>query len=167
MFLGDQSSSLLALSHYWVKPKHTRTHTHTFTIMSGQQMPRFTYDYSGKQPQSKKTHMLGCKCTHKCTQLHAPSLMCTCAHHLLAAGYNEMEDGLRQRRDGVTLSGSAQLALTQSRAPVAPASPPSLRHRQDERGGSNLGWRVELETLCAALGSVHCNRRRAMPNPAT
>lgn len=50
---GDQSSS----SQRWVKPKHTHGGAHTFTVTSGQQMPRFTYDHNGEQSQlAKRTH---------------------------------------------------------------------------------------------------------------
>lgn len=85
------------------------------------------------------------------------------AHHLLAAGYNEMKT-ISASTEMVWLSGCPPLALTQSQAPEAPASPPSLCNCLAQKGGPSLGWRVELETL---LWASFTDRLWAMPNPTT
>ncbi|KAK9517789.1 hypothetical protein VZT92_023133 [Zoarces viviparus] len=98
--------------------------------------------------------MLGCKHTRARDRALPPSHVPVTARR---------EDGLCQRGDGVTL----WLCL-RSRAPAAPASPPNLSAiARPSRGGPNLGWRVELETLSAALGSIRCGGLPAMPNPTT
>lgn len=54
VFLGDQSSSSQCC-HTIGSSQNTHTCTHTFTIMSGQQMPTFTYDYRvGRRPGQRK-----------------------------------------------------------------------------------------------------------------
>lgn len=57
VFLGDQSSSSQRC-HTIGSSQNTQTHTctHAFSVTSGQQMPRFTYDYSEERTPSKKKH---------------------------------------------------------------------------------------------------------------
>ena len=104
----------------------------------------------------KKTpHMLGCKHTHKRTQSRA--LIISSLSFIMRWRTCSASAGM------VWLSGCARLALTQSHAPAAPASPPCLRHRQAQRGGPNLGWRGGAGN--SALGSIHCDRLRAIVQP--
>lgn len=113
----------------------------------------------------RKHTCLVCKHTHKRTRPHAPSLAlarvliipCLLVIMRWRAGFASAET--------VRLCGCARLALTQSQAPAAPASPPSLRHRQAQRGGPNLGWRVELETLLWAPFTVTGSEPCPTPPP--
>lgn len=97
VFLGDQSSSSQRC-HTIRSSQNTHTCAHTFAITSGQQMPKFAYDYrvGSGHGQRKHTHAWMRTCTITCT-LSPPPHRCACAHHCLAAGYNEMEDELCQR----------------------------------------------------------------------
>lgn len=66
----------------------------------------------------------------------------------------------------VWLSGCAWLALTQSRAPAAPASQPTQPTPQP---GTERRAQAGLEGGAgnSSLGSFHCDRLWAMPNPTT
>lgn len=137
------------LSRYQVRPKHTLTRPHTFT--SGQQMPKFTYDYGGGAV-GERAHMLGSEYGHISTNVHhtAHSLSLACTHaHVPSSSpscYNEMGDSLCQRGDGVTLR-----LYPAGTDPVTSSSDELQRLQPGWRGGSNLSYREELETLCAAL----------------
>lgn len=147
-------------------PGQAKTHTcaHTFTITSGQQMPRFTYDDSGEQTQWAKTHT--CLDANIHPNAHNPMLLPshipTCAHHLLAAGYNEMEDRLCQRRDGVTLwlcpagSDPVTSSSSSSQPTQPPPSPDPERRAQSglEGGAGNSVDCSGLHSLRQALSHV-------------
>lgn len=108
-------------------------------------MPRFTYDYGGEPSPSKENTHAGMQ-TY--TQLRTITHPVPHAHVCLSSSprcYNEMEDRLCQCRDGVTL-----WLCPAGFDPVTSSSQPplSLCHSQEQRGGSSLSWRVELETVC-------------------
>lgn len=113
-------------------------------------MPRFTYDYCGEQSE-KNTHAK----RQTYTEIHTTTRfflhMCTWAHHLLAAGYNEIEDGLCQWRDGMTrwLYPAGFDPVSSSSSSSQPTQP--LPSAGPERRSPNLDCRVELETLFSLL----------------
>lgn len=168
VFLGDQSSSSQRC-HTTGSSQNTHACAHTFTRMSGQQMPRFTYDYSGEQTQWEKTHTHTLGYTYTYTQthtiVHSLPHMYTCAHHLLAAGYNEMEYGLCQRRDGVTLwlcpAGSDP--VTSSSSSSQPTQPPPSPD-PERRAQSGLEGGAGNSVGCSGLHSLRQALSHAQPH---
>lgn len=87
---------------------------------------------------------------HTCTLCKSHVHMC--AHHLLAACYNEMEEGLCQRRDGVTLwlclTGSdPDTSSRSSSQPTQPPPSPSPERRSQSMLEGGAGH--------SAPGSIH------------
>ena len=150
VFLGDQSSSSQRC-HTIGSSQNTHTHTcaHAFSVMCGQQMPRFTYDYSKGAHAVKEKK----KPTHARMQTYTQTHTITCAHHLLAVFYNEMEDVFCQRRDGVTLwlrsAGSDPVTCSSSSSQPTLPPPSPGPERRAQSGLEGWSWK-----LCSGLHSL-------------